>query len=442
LLDDWSAWQRAESKSPRTIHERRRVVEYFAKRYDALRASEGDLVAFLGELESRSKATRANYFGHLRAWYRWLVFHGHRLDNPCDRLATPRFPRQRPRPISNDELERLLNSRLHRRARLHRRTRTMILLAAFQGLRVHEIAKISGEDVDVPAGTLRVVGKGSVDATLPLHPAIAEQAALYPDHGYWFPGRNADEDHVLGHSVSGIIGEAMKRAGIAPGAHRLRHWYATSLVGADVNLRVVQELMRHASLQTTQIYTQVTIDQQRTALRSLTLPVTNAEQTAPASPLMPAVATVHTSRSPGNLRSLRTVDAAPAPVRIAIWLYTSGLLWKDMAALRWSDIVGDQVLTAGGVVQLPPAAVCALDSEGKAEAPQRNRRGTVIAVGRRLDVTPLVYVELLPRADSATTFDYDWREATGSLINDVVLSWMRTELSITSMPELARLLSE
>jgi hypothetical protein len=113
-----------------------------------------------------------------------------------------------------------------------------------------------------------------------------------------------------------------------------------------------------------------------------------------------------------------------------------------MAALRWSDIVGDQVLTAGGVVQLPPAAVCALDSEGKAEAPPRNRRGTVIAVGRRLDITPLIYVELLPRADSATTFDYDWREATGSLINDIVLSWMRAELGFTSMPELAHRLIE
>lgn len=98
-------------------------------------------------------------------------------------------------------------------------------------------------------------------ASLPLHPLVAQAAQHMPRSGFWFPthaytGRG--DTHIHGNSVSAMLSEAMERAGIPGGtAHRLRHWYGTSLVKGGTNLRAVQQLLRHASLATTERYVQV-----------------------------------------------------------------------------------------------------------------------------------------------------------------------------------------
>lgn len=157
-------------------------------------------------------------------------------------MPKPRAPRGLPRPITTKQLSRLLGTRMHHR------TRVMILLASLAGLRAHEIAKIRGEDLDVEQGVLHVVGKGGVSWTLPAHPMIVEYAATMPRRGHWFtthvgPGRGIRP--IRRDSVSVIIGDAMTRAGIDGGAHRLRHWYVTTIVdaGADPPPRPV--LRRH-----------------------------------------------------------------------------------------------------------------------------------------------------------------------------------------------------
>ena len=106
----------------------------------------------------------------------------------------------------------------------------MIRLGAYQGLRAHEIAKVRGEDVDVAAGTLYVCGKGGVEAELPLHSAIAEEAARMPATGWWFPSYLNREQPVLSGSVSAVLSGAMARAGVPGTAHSLRHWHATELL--------------------------------------------------------------------------------------------------------------------------------------------------------------------------------------------------------------------
>lgn len=141
---------------------------------------------------------------------------------------------------------------------MHRRTKVMILLAAFAGLRVHEIAKVRGEDVDPMARTLRVTGKGNVTAVLPLHPVLVE-AAKDMRKGWWFPGNSRRAGlPIRSRGVADFVGQAMDRAGIPGGtAHRLRHWYGTTLVGDGADLRTAQTLLRHANLNTTAIYVRV-----------------------------------------------------------------------------------------------------------------------------------------------------------------------------------------
>jgi site-specific recombinase XerD len=107
-----------------------------------------------------------------------------------------------------------------------------------------------------------------------LHPIVAEYAQTFPRRGWWFTAQGSNHGgHIHGRSVSDAVGDVLRRAGVPTGsAHRLRHTYATRLVQAGENLRVVQELLRHASLQTTQIYTGVTFDQQKAAIERLGMP--------------------------------------------------------------------------------------------------------------------------------------------------------------------------
>ena len=109
---------------------------------------------------------------------------------------------------------------------MHARTRSMCLLAAYQGLRVSEIAKFRGSDIDPVARELRVIGKGGVDAVLPLHPIIEAEAEKYGP-GWWFPQWKPNAlgetgGHVLGRSVSTII--ATEAAGRPASTSDITDW--------------------------------------------------------------------------------------------------------------------------------------------------------------------------------------------------------------------------
>lgn len=209
---------------------------------------------------------RYTYYGHLRGFYRWLANDGRGTDAMAT-LPRPRQPRSTPRPITTEQLRALLA------LPLRRRTRAMVMLAALAGLRAHEIAKLKGQDVDADARTLYVIGKGGHAATLPLHPDLADLARTMPIHGWWFPadGRRPGE-HIYSRVVVNTISRSCKRAGIPGGtAHRLRHWYGTNLVTAGADLRTVQSLLRHESLASTQIYTEVTDERRIEAIDRLTI---------------------------------------------------------------------------------------------------------------------------------------------------------------------------
>lgn len=262
-MTEWFTWQRAQSLSSRTVAERLAAVSRLARwtGTDPQHVDADRIAEWLADGGDWSDRTRATYHGALVAWFGWLKRQGHRSDNPMERVGRPRRPRSEPRPISADALRRLL------RSRMHRRTRAMVLLACLQGLRVHEIAKVKGEDFDLIARTVVVVGKGGVRATLPLHHLVHEQAYRMPRRGYWFPGQ--DRGHLRRESVSGTIKEAMQRAGVPGSAHQLRHYFGTALVKAGVDLRTVQTLMRHQHLNSTAIYTQVADERRAEGIQRL-----------------------------------------------------------------------------------------------------------------------------------------------------------------------------
>lgn len=269
-IEKWRTSMQAEGAMPNTVVPRVRRVQLLGEAIDSPPedATTDQVAAYLASLRV-GKSTRATYHSHLRSWFLWLVRSGYRDDNPMDRMRPPRVPARQPRPVTDRELDAILA------VRVHKRTRMMVALAALQGLRVHEIAKFKGEDVNLKDGLLSVLGKGGVLATLPLHPTVADLAAEFPRRGYWFPSyqktENGQPAHILPRSVSNILCQVFKRAGVSGGAHRLRHWHGTHMLEEGVDVRVVQTMLRHSNLSTTALYTKVNPEQQRAALQTLSL---------------------------------------------------------------------------------------------------------------------------------------------------------------------------
>ncbi|MDY0827535.1 tyrosine-type recombinase/integrase [Microbacterium sp. BG28] len=203
-----------------------------------------------------------------RAFFGWMLERGHRTDDPSLRLPKVKVPRRRPRPFTLEQIERMLSTGAYRR------TRVMILLGYGAGMRAHEIAKMHGRDVDRDTMTIRVDGKGDVVRHVPIPELLVPELDRMPRAGYWFPARGTNPaPHVHWRSVSDLLRQARDRAGIRGDrltGHSLRHSYATQLLRNGADIRSVQELLGHATIQSTQIYTLV--DEEQLAAAAAKLP--------------------------------------------------------------------------------------------------------------------------------------------------------------------------
>lgn len=263
LLEAFADYQRAGNRAHRTIKTRASILRGFAARQAValIDASVFHLRRDVGR-DDIAPATRASTRAVFIAFYGFLHGEGLRVDNPALRLPVVKVPPHRPRPYTQEQIDRMLASGAYRR------TRAMILVAAYQGLRASEIAAVHSDDVDLAGGTLKVLGKGGRTDYLPLHDVIRELAPTM-GRGWWFPARAGRPGHIRGQSVSDLLADARDRAGIVDPdltGHSLRHAFGTELVRRGANIRAVQELMRHSSLQTTQRYTQVLDEDRRRAL--------------------------------------------------------------------------------------------------------------------------------------------------------------------------------
>lgn len=266
LLEAFADYQRAGNRAKRTISTRASILRAFSKRQDTPLAT-ATVFHMRREIgrEETAPSTKATTRATFLAFYSFLHAEGLIAENPALRLPVVKVPPHRPRPYTQEQIDRLLS------AGAYKRTRAMILLAAYQGLRASEVAAVHSDDIDLHAGTIKIFGKGGRTDYLPLHPVIRELAATM-NPGWWFPARGGRDGHIRGQSVSDLLTDARNRAGITDKAltgHSLRHTFGTELVRGGANIRAVQELMRHSSLQTTQRYTQVLDEDRREALAVL-----------------------------------------------------------------------------------------------------------------------------------------------------------------------------
>jgi integrase/recombinase XerD len=279
ILAAFARYQRAANLSEKTIANREEVFTLLARRSGKgpLEITEDDLLDVLGRMHARTGApiaagTKQSERSYYQTFFTWMQAKGHRADNPAAGLPKVKLPRRKPRPLRLAQVDAMLDSGAYKR------TRDIITIAALSGLRLGEIVKIRGEDVDIEGGVLRSIRKGNLEHRIALTSALLKLALRYPRTGWWFPSpyRNKQfpegDGHILMKSASDRVSRAIRKAGITDltlTGHSLRHFYATTLLKEGVNIRVVQELLGHASLATTQLYTEVDDDDMRLGVAHL-----------------------------------------------------------------------------------------------------------------------------------------------------------------------------
>lgn len=235
-----------------------------------------DLRAWLGVLSRRgaARATIARTSASLRTFFGWLERTGRIPTDPSLRLSAPSRHRTLPPVLAQRSAAALLDVAAVAADDddpVHLRDRAALELLYATGVRVGELVGLDVDDVDLSADVLRVVGKGDKERRVPFG-APARRAVLdwlehgrprlaQPDSGPALflgrRGRRADQ-----RQIRAVVHELLQHVPDAPdlGPHGLRHSAATHLLEGGADLRMVQELLGHASLATTQIYTHVSVD--------------------------------------------------------------------------------------------------------------------------------------------------------------------------------------
>ncbi|MDH2997079.1 site-specific tyrosine recombinase XerD [Pasteurellaceae bacterium LFhippo2] len=229
-----------------------------------------DLQTFLGErLEQGYKASSsARMLSCLRKFFRFLYLENYRKDEPTSTLTSPRKPAHLPKSLSEDQVLDLLNCP-NTNDPLELRDKAMLELLYATGLRVTELVSLTIENMSLRQGVVRIIGKGDKERLVPL----GEEASYWIQEFFQYGRANLLNGIQSDVVFPSRLGKQMTRqtfwhrikhyallAGIESdklSPHVLRHAFATHLVNHGADLRVVQMLLGHSDLSTTQIYTQV-----------------------------------------------------------------------------------------------------------------------------------------------------------------------------------------
>jgi len=223
---------------------------------------------YLAELHKRNQRTSiARKLSTLRTFFRYLVREGHLPSNPAEGLSTPKLNRYLPKTLSVDEATALME-RGYDSSLLSLRDRAIVELFYSSGLRVSELTGLDVGALDLRENLVRVLGKGRKERIVPIGRKAHEALLAYLEDRS-MPGQeeplflNARGGRLTPRSVQRNLKTRLIKAGIIKdiSPHALRHSFATHLLDGGADLRAIQELLGHASLSTTQKYTQVSVDQ-------------------------------------------------------------------------------------------------------------------------------------------------------------------------------------
>src|SRR4051794_22392629 len=249
------------------------------RRRDLADASATDIEAYFAALGARglSPATAARRRAAVRQFYRFVLGEGWRVDDPSRRVEAPKKGRRLPHVLSREEMDRLIAAAGARDGAQGVRLACMVELAYASGLRISELTALPLVALAKDPAYLIVKGKGGKERLAPLNETARTAVKAYLEvrpqflprgdkaNPWLFPSRSAG-GRLTPRRFAQLLDEAAADAGIDPARvspHVLRHAFATHLLEGGADLRVVQTLLGHADIATTQIYTHIASDRLR-----------------------------------------------------------------------------------------------------------------------------------------------------------------------------------
>ncbi|UCF88855.1 MAG: tyrosine recombinase XerC [bacterium] len=266
--------EKVRGSSPNTVSAYRRDLDEYFQYLDEKKLppeSPDSVRSFIGYLFRRglARSTMARKVSAVRSLCRYLVREGVLDNNPCDSVPTPKARKNNPRFLSLEEVTALLDGSSGDRP-IDIRDRTIWELFYSSGIRVSELAGLNTGDWDQEGQVIRIRGKGNKTRIVPLGTRASGRLLEYlkvtgrwpaTEHGApVFLNRHGDRLSVRG--IQKRLENRLRECGldtrISP--HVIRHTFATHLLDSGADLRAIQEMLGHESLQTTQRYTHVTLD--------------------------------------------------------------------------------------------------------------------------------------------------------------------------------------
>jgi integrase/recombinase XerD len=265
--------------APRTVEAYRRDLDALGAwlQHSPATATREELERYLADLrgEGLAPSTIARRVASVRALFRHELLLGSREDNPAAEIGLPRRARRLPRTLSPGEAERLVDAAAGTTPRALR-DRALVELLYGAGLRVSEAVGLERGGVDLDERLVRTVGKGGKERVVPIGRSAVDALRRYLARGRPFLDRRHRPELFLNAQGGGltragaflILRKLAEKAGLEPGRvhpHLLRHSFATHLLEGGADLRSVQEMLGHADLATTELYTHVTDRRRREA---------------------------------------------------------------------------------------------------------------------------------------------------------------------------------
>lgn len=224
---------------------------------------------YLAVLKEKNLGTRTigRRLSALRSFFRFLTREGYSKVNPILMLSSPKLEKHLPSFLTEEEASKLIESAFAKNDKDEMGLRDRAILETFYstGMRISEVVGLSMQDLDFISGTIKVFGKGKKERIVPIGDAAVSAIRKYvekrkkEDNAIFL---NKNGGRISTRGARNIVGKYIRLAGMRHGvsAHTLRHSFATHLLNRGADLRTVQELLGHANLSTTQIYTHLTTE--------------------------------------------------------------------------------------------------------------------------------------------------------------------------------------
>lgn len=269
VLSDYRSYLRLErSLSPNSVasyvSDLKKLSLFLGKGMEE--ASSSDLISFLEEQQSLgiTKRTQSRIISSLKSFYKFLEMEGRITENPCDRLDSPKIKPYLPVVLSVDEVDRIISS-VDLSQPQGQRNKAILEVLYGCGLRVSELVNLNISDLFLKESFIRVIGKGNKQRLIPIGELAADAVKQYLGQSR----RKYTEDDVLFLNRRGkkmtremvflIVKKQAELAGVEKeiSPHTFRHSFASHLVENGADLRVVQQMLGHESILTTEIYTHI-----------------------------------------------------------------------------------------------------------------------------------------------------------------------------------------